>query len=161
MSNVGEFVDSALQLEATWQRAIDDEVRIGTDLQFYGASVGAVRGTIRDIAQRYPGLGHDEITALSSELWHPPVFERRLAAIVLLQTHVHLLDNSDLTRLEGFLRDARTPSLAEPLIRDVISPLIGGLDAPGRARANLALARWSTESNPWLRHAALRAGYPE
>ena len=158
MSNAGDFVDSALQLEATWQRAIDDEARIGTDLQFYGASVGAVRGTIRDVAQRYPGLGHDEITALSSELWHPPVFERRLAAIVLLQTHVRLLDNSDLTRLEGFLRDARTPALAEPLSREVISPLIGGLDASGRARANVTLDRWSAESNPWLRHAALQVG---
>ena len=161
MSDPGEFVDAALQLEATWQRAIDDEARIGTNLRFYGASVGAVRGTIRDVAQRYPGLGHDEITALSSELWHPPVFERRLAAIVLLQTHVHLLDNSDLTRLEGFLRDARTPALAEPLIREVISPLIGGLDAPGRTRANTAIARWSTDSNPWLRHAALQVSYPE
>ena len=161
MSNVGEFVDSALQLEATWQRALADGSRIGTDLQFYGASVGAVRGTIRDVSHRYPDLGHDEITALSSELWHPPVFERRLAAIVLLQTHVRLFDNSDLTRLEGFLRDARTPALAEPLIREVISPLIGGLDAPGRARANIALARWSADSNPWLRHAALQVGHPE
>ena len=161
MSDPGEFVDAALQLEATWQRAIDDEARIGTDLQFYGASVGAVRGTIRNVAQRYPGLGHEEITALSSELWHPPVFERRLAAIVLLQTHVRLFDNSDLTRLEGFLRDARTPALAEPLIREVISPLIGGLDALGRTRANMALARWAADSNPWLRHAALQVSYPE
>ena len=161
MSDPGEFVDTALQLESTWQRALADGSRIGTDLQFYGASVGAVRGTIRDIAQRYPGLGHDQITALSSELWHPPVFERRLAAIVLLQTHVRLLDNSDLTRLEGFLRDARTTALAEPLTNDVISPLIGGLDAPGRTRAKTALARWSTDSNPWLRHAALQVGYPE
>ena len=161
MSDPGEFVDAALQLEATWQRAIDDEARIGTDLQFYGASVGAVRGTIRDVTQRYPRLGHDEITALSSELWHPPVFERRLAAIVLLQTHVRLLDNSDLTRLEGFLRDARTPALAEPLIGEVISPLIGGLDAPGRARANMALARWAADSNPWLRYAALQVSYRE
>jgi hypothetical protein len=158
VSDAGDFVDAALQLEATWQRAIDHEARIGTDLQFYGASVGAVRGTIRDVGHRYAGLGHDEITALTSELWHPPVFERRLAAIVLLQTHVHLLDNSDLTRLEGFLRDARTPALADPLTIDVIGPLIQALDAPGRGRANVALARWSADSNPWLRHAALQLG---
>ena len=161
MSDAGDFVDAALQLESTGQRALADGSRIGTDLQFYGASVGAVRGTIRDVAHRYPGLGHDEITALSSELWHPPVFERRLAAIVLLQTHVRLLDNSDLTRLEGFLRDARTPALAEPLSREVISPLIGSLDAPGRTRANIALARWAADSNPWLRHAALQLSQPQ
>jgi len=161
MSDAGDFVDATLQFESTWQRALADEARIGTDLKFYGTSVGAVRSTIRNAAQRYPGLGHDEITALSSELWHPPVFERRLAAIVLLQTHVRLLDNSDLTRLEGFLRDARTLALAEPLIGEVISPLIGGLDVQGRTRANRALARWSTDSNPWLRLAAMQLSHPD
>jgi hypothetical protein len=158
VSDAGDFVDAALQLESTWQRAIDHETRIGTDLLFYGASVGAVRGTIRDVGQRYPRLGHDEITALASELWRTPVFERRLAAIVLLQTHVRLLDNSDLTRLEGFLRDARTPALADPLIADVILPLVEALDAPSRSRANVAVARWAADSNPWLRHAAQQLG---
>lgn len=86
MSDAGDFVDAALQLEASRQRALADEARIGTDLKFYGASVGAVRGTIRDVGHRYSGLGHDEITALSSELWRAPVFERRLAAIVLLRS---------------------------------------------------------------------------
>ena len=154
MSDADDFVDAALQLEATGQRAIDHETRIGTDLQFYGASVGAVRGTIRDLGQRYPGFGHDEITALASELWRAPVFERRLAAIVLLQTHRRWLDNSDLTRLEGFLRDARTPALADPLVAEVILPLVEALDAPSRSRANVAVGRWAAESNPWLRRAA-------
>lgn len=158
MSDAVDFVDAALQLEATWQRALADEARIGSDLQFYGTSVGAVRGTIRDVGRRHPGLGHDEITALSSELWRPPVFERRLAAVVLLQTHVGLLRVSDLTRLEGFLRDARTPSLADPLIADVLTPLVEGLDAPARGRANVALARWSADGNPWLRRAAAAVG---
>lgn len=154
MSDAGEFVDAALQLEATWQRALADEARIESDLQFYGASVGAVRGTIRAVALRYRGLGHDEITALASELWSAPVYERRLAAVVLLQTHVSLLDNSDLTRLEGFLREARTPALADPLIVDVIVPLFEGLDGAGRARANVAVQRWARDSDPWLRQAA-------
>jgi hypothetical protein len=158
VSDAGDFVDAALQLESTWQRAIDHETRIRTDLLFYGASVGAVRGTIRDAGQRYPGLGHDEIAGLASELWRTPVFERRLAAIVLLQTHVRLLDNSDLTRLEGFLRDARTSALADPLIADVILPLVEALDAPSRSRANVAVARWAADSNPWLRRAAQQPG---
>jgi hypothetical protein len=160
VSDAGDFVDAALQLEATWQRALADEGRIGSDLQFYGASVGAVRGTIRDVGRRHPDLGHDEITALSSELWRPPVFERRLAAVVLLQTHVRRLRGSDLTRLEGFLRDARTPALADPLIADVLVPLVEGLDAPARGRVNVALARWSVDGNPWLRRAAAGMGHP-
>ena len=154
MSDAGDFVDAALQLEATWQRAIDHETKIGTDLEFYGASVGAVRGTIRDLGHRYPGFGHDEITALASELWAAPVYERRLAAIVLLQTHVQLLDNSDLTRFEGFLRDARTNALADPLASDVIVPLVAALDGLRRSRANVAVERWASDNNPWLRRVA-------
>ena len=52
--------------------------------------------------RRYRDLVHDDITALSSELWAVPVFERRLAAIVLLQSRV-TLKNTDLTRIEGFV----------------------------------------------------------
>ncbi len=158
MSDAGDFVDAALQHESTWRRAVDQATHIGTDLQFYGASVGAVRGAIRAIGHRFPELAHDAITALASELWAPPVFERRLAAIVLLQTHLRLLDNSDLTRFEGFLRDARTPALADPLIADVIVPLVEALAGSSRIRANMAFARWSTESNPWLLRAAQRLG---
>ena len=154
MSDAGDFVDATLRLEGTWQRAIDDQARLGTDLRFYGSSVGAVRGTIRDVGHRYSGLGHDEITALSSELWRAPVFEYRLAAIVL-QSHVHLLEDSDLTRIEGFLRDARTPALVDPLAIVVIGPLVEALDVPARARANIALDRWSVDSNQWLRRASL------
>ncbi|MEB0015208.1 DNA alkylation repair protein, partial [Glaciimonas sp. Cout2] len=78
-------------------------------------------------ARRYPGLTHDEVTALSTELWDVPVFERRFAAVVLLQSNVALLTNTDLTRIEGFLRDARLAALADPLARDVTRPLVGRL----------------------------------
>ncbi len=57
----------------------------------YGASVGAVRGTVRDAGRKFKGLGHDDVHSLASELWgrpgpgRRPVYERRLAAVVLLQ----------------------------------------------------------------------------
>ena len=156
MTAAGEFVDATLQRESSWQRAETDRARLGGSLTFYGASVGAVRGTIRDAGRRYPGLGHDDITALSSELWAVPVFERRLAAIVLLQSHVRLLRASDLTRIEGFLRQARLPALSDPLATDVVAPLITALDAADRARATAVIERWAAEPSPGLRRAAER-----
>ncbi|MBC7723342.1 MAG: DNA alkylation repair protein [Burkholderiaceae bacterium] len=153
MTAAGEFVDAALQYEATWQRADTDRARIGGGLEFYGASTGAVRGTVRDLARRHPDLDHDAVTALSSELWAVAVFERRLAAIVLLQTNIRLLKGSDLTRLEGFLRDALVRELADPIATDVIVPLLAGLEPNERAKADVVLARWSTEDG-WLRGAA-------
>jgi len=154
MSDAGDFVDLTLQNEGSWERADDARASLGSSLRFYGASVGAVRGTIRDLGRRYRGMSHDEVTALSSELWNVPVFERRLAAIVLLQSHRALLDNTDLTRIEGFLRGAGLPALVDPLALDVVLPLVQRLSGQGRARADAAVDRWAHDADPWLRRAA-------
>jgi DNA alkylation repair enzyme len=160
VSDAGEFIDLSLQREGSWRRAEELQSRLekepgGQGLRFYGASVGAVRGTVRDARRRHPGLSHDEITALSSELWTVPVFERRLAAVVLLQSNVNLLTNSDLTRMEGFIREARLRDLVDPLAVDVVGPLMDGLDVLARVRADSVLDRWAGEPDAWLRRAAL------
>ncbi|MDR7080997.1 hypothetical protein J2X01_000266 [Arthrobacter ginsengisoli] len=157
MSDAGEFIDLALQRESSWSRAAEAESRHGSDHRYYGASVGAVRGTVRDAHRRHPELTHDDITALSSELWEVPVFERRLAAVVLLQSSVRLLTNTDLTRIEGFVRSARLGALVDPLAVDVVGPLVAGLDVVARVRADSVLDRWVRDPDDWLRRAALLA----
>lgn len=160
MSDAAEFVDATLQREGDPDRARAEQARLRNELRFYGASVGAVRGTIRDALRREPGLTHDDITALSSELWAVPVFERRLAAIVLLQSRVRMLRNSDLTRIEGFVRAARLSVLVDLLAVGVVAPLLGRLDPNGRARAETVLDRWANDGDAWLRRAALMARAP-
>lgn len=155
VSDAAEFVDAALQRESSWERAEEGRARIGGDVRFYGASVGAVRAAIRDVGRRHRRLGHDDIIGLASELWSVPVFERRLAAVVLLQSNVRLLLNSDLTRIEGFVRSALVRELVDPLAVDVVGPLLEHLDAPARARADAVLDRWSREDDAWLRRAAV------
>lgn len=160
MSDAGEFMDLALQRESSWSRAEDMQARLGTaskgtELKYYGASVGAVRGTVRDALRRHPELTHDDITALSSELWEVPVFERRLAAVVLLQSSVRLLTNTDLTRIERFIREAQLRGLVDPLAIDVVGPMIAGLDVVGGVRADSVLDRWVRDPDHWLRRAAL------
>jgi hypothetical protein len=157
VSAAGEFVDETLQREASWYRAEDMRHRFGSGMQYYGASVGAVRGTVRDALRRHTGLTHDEVTALSSELWEVPVYERRLAAVVLLQSKVELLTNSDLTRMEGFVREAHLPTLVDPLAVDVVGPLVEGLAGQPRMRADAVLDRWAGDPDVWLRRASLIA----
>ncbi len=157
MSEAGEFVDYTLQMESTWERAEEASARLGEALKVYGASVGAVRGTIRDALKRYKNLAHDEITALSSELWEQPVFERRLAAVVLLQTKVGVLVNTDLTRIEGFIRQSGTRELVNPLATDVVRPLLARLEGRAKDRAERVLERWAEDPDPELRHAAALA----
>jgi hypothetical protein len=154
------FIDTTLQNEGAWYRADDVESRVGGALSSYGASVGAVRGTVRDAGRKFKDLRHDEVTALASLLWgqpgpgRKPVYERRLAAVVLLQSRVALLRHTDLTRLEGFIRSAHTGDLVYPLISDVLVPLLGVLDAPARQRADVVLSRWRQDPDDWVRRAA-------
>jgi hypothetical protein len=149
-----DFVDASLQREGSWLRAEEAQTRLGTGLEYYGASVGAVRGTIRDMLRRHRDLAHDDITALSTELWAVPVFERRLAAVVLLQSRVALLSNSDLTRIEGFVREAGLAELRHPLAVDVVAPLVAALEGQPRLRAEAVLDRWARDPDASLRRAA-------
>lgn len=147
-------IDEALQYEASWQRAEEYRARFGDGIEYYGSSVGAIRATLRDTLRRYPELSHDEITALSSLLWDAPVYERRLAAVILLQTHLTVLVVSDLTRLEGFVRSSDPVELADALARDVIRPLVGSLVGRDRTRADAVIARWSRGDDEILVRAA-------
>ena len=153
MSEAGDFIDAALQYEVSPYSFPGGE----TDgLGHYGTSVGAIRGTVRDAMKRYPGMSHDEIMALSSELWAVGVYERRSAAIVLLQTRVASLVATDLTRMEGFIRSAGSGPLVDQLLSDVLLPMFAGLDARSRSRADVVIRRWATESDDALGAAAAR-----
>ncbi|WP_294568395.1 DNA alkylation repair protein [uncultured Arthrobacter sp.] len=160
MSAAADFIDDSLQYESTEERAEDYERRLGDSLEFYGASVGAIRGTIRNASRRYPDLQHDAVTALASELWARPVFERRLAAVVLLQSNIKLLHSSDLTRVEGFLRSAAVRDLADPLAVDVVGALLVRLVGQDAVRARAVLERWAVSENIWLRRAAVLVHLP-
>ncbi|MFE6256500.1 DNA alkylation repair protein [Agromyces sp. NPDC057865] len=153
-SPAAEFIDRTLRFEGSEFRAEADAERIGGGLRFYGASVGAIRGTVRDAGRRHPGLTHDEVTALAAELWEEPVYERRLAAIVLLQGQVRILRGNDLTRIEQFLRDARVGELVDPLAADVVRPLLDRLEGAEAERARRIIERWATDPDPNLRRAA-------
>ena len=148
------LIDEALQYESSWQRAEQNRALFGEGVGYYGTSVGAIRASLRDNLRRFPDLSHDEITALSSLLWAVEVYERRLAAVILLQTHLYVLVVSDLSRLEGFLRSSAVDELARVLARDVISPLLGGLGDRDRVRAESVTARWAESEDARLRHAA-------
>lgn len=156
MSGAVDFIDAALQREASWDRA-DALNALDDGLRYYGSSVGAVRGTIRDAGRKYRGMDRQDVLLLSAELWFEPVFERRLAAVVLLQTQVALLRHTDLARLERYVRDSRKDALVDPIAVDVVGPLAARLAGPERNRAEEVLDRWASSSDPWLRRAALLA----
>jgi hypothetical protein len=151
VSDAGGFIDAALQYE------VSPYVYPNGDggLRRYGTSIGAIRGTVRDALKRFPALSHDELMALSSELWGVPVYERRLAAVVLLQARVGELRAKDLTRVEGFIRSADSDALVQQLVIDVLIPMFTGMEATSANRTMQVLKRWADESDPALRAASL------
>ncbi len=154
MTPPAAFIDRTLRAEASpWRTWADGDASVG-GLRVYGASMGAVRGTVRDALRKFRGLTHDEVTALASELWSAPVLERRLAAVVLLQDRAPTLTGGDLTRIEGFLREARTAQLVELLAADVVGPLLAGLVGVEADRARRIVARWAEDDSDELRRAA-------
>ncbi len=155
MSDAGDFIDAALQYEVSPYSYPTDEP---DGLLHYGTSVGAIRGTIRDGMRRYPGMSHDEVAALSSELWSAAVFERRQAAIILLQTHVHMLVANDLTRIEGFIRAAGSDVLVDELVADVLRPMLERMDAATLARVQTVLGRWASDPSVTLGSVGRRLG---
>jgi len=147
VSEPADFIDAALQYEVSPYVYPTDET---DDLARYGTSVGAIRGTIRDALKKFPRMSHDEITALSSELWSIPVFERRQAAIILLQSHVEILVGNDLTRIEGFVRSAGSAALVDQLTADVLDPMFARMDATTLTRVRAVVGRWIADPDPSL-----------
>jgi DNA alkylation repair enzyme len=155
VSDAGDFIDAALQYEVS---PYSYPVEEPDGLVHYGTSVGAIRGTVRDAVKRYPAMLHDEIMALSSELWAAPIFERRQAAIVLLQSHVESLVANDLTRIEGFIRSAASGALVDELVADVVTPMLAGMPGATLARIRVVIGRWAADPDVALRSAARHIG---
>lgn len=156
MSEAADFIDAALQREASWERA--DALNANDDgVRYYGASVGVVRGTVRDALRKFRGLDRQAVHFLAAELWSEPVFERRLAAVVLLQSNVRLLRSSDLARLERYVREGRREALVDPVAVDVVGPLAARLAGAERTQAEAVLDRWALSPDPWLCRAAMLA----
>jgi hypothetical protein len=151
VTDAADFIDAALQYEVSPYTYPSDDPG---GLLRYGTSVGAVRGTIRDALKRYPSMSHDQVTGLSSELWGVPVFERRQAAIVLLQSQLEMLVANDLTRIEGFLRTAASASLVAQLQSDVLAPMLAAMDEGTLPRVRAVLRRWATDPSPAVASAA-------
>lgn len=70
---------------------------------------------------------------------------------------MELLTNADLTRIEGFVREAHLPALVDLLAVDVVGPLVESIAGQPRVRAEGVLDRWAADPDVWLRRASLLA----
>ncbi|HEU4488328.1 MAG TPA: DNA alkylation repair protein, partial [Actinomycetota bacterium] len=108
---------------ATAERAANEKRYLKSDLEFLGATVGDIRKSVRAVVRDHKWLDHDQLVALVEELWRKPIHERRMAAVVLLESRVDLLTGDDLDLLERLIRESKTWALVDGLASKVTGAL--------------------------------------
>lgn len=150
MPSLVETIDARLRTAGTPRRAEGEKQYLRSDLEFTGTTVSDIRAIVRELA---PPMDHDELLAVTAELWALAVHERRTAAIFILARSAGQLGRADLPFLERLARESRTWALLDYLAGDVIGPMVEA--DPGSLRAELD--RWSTDPDFWVRRASLLA----
>ena len=148
MSAIAEAIEARLRAVGTRSRAEGEKAYLRSDLDFIGALVSDVRTAIRDLA---PRMEHDELIAIATELWEPPIHELRTAAVLLLARDAKQLRADDLPLIERIARESRTWALLDYLAVDVVGPMVEADENALRTD----LDRWSTDPDFWVRRASL------
>ncbi len=133
-------------------RAEQERRYLKSDLYFLGASHGETGRIARSVAKR-ERLDHDATVALAAALWAPPVFERRAAAVAILEARVARLGSDDLPLVERLLRESGTWALVDGLAVNVA----GGIAVGEPDEVRPILDRWAGDADFWMRRASLLA----
>jgi 3-methyladenine DNA glycosylase AlkD len=150
---VADRLERTLAAVGTPERAAGEKRYLKSELTFLGATVWQIRAEVKAAVSALPALDHELLAALAGALWSRPVFERRMAATVLLELRTDLLSADDLPLIERLLRESRTWALVDGLSADVV----GAILAADPDRAIGVLDRWSTDDDFWIRRSALLA----
>jgi 3-methyladenine DNA glycosylase AlkD len=134
------------------ERAVGERAYLKSDLEFYGASVGEVRGVAKAFVTGHPDLTHDELTALIRELWARPVHECRMAAVMLLELDARLLGRDDLALIEAMIRGSLTWAYVDDLAGHAAGSLLIRYPELGSR-----IDAWAIDANFWVRRSALLA----
>jgi 3-methyladenine DNA glycosylase AlkD len=146
-------LEARLREIGTPERAISEKQYLKSDLDFLGVTVWQNRAQVKAMVADIGAVDHDQLIALADELWSEGIFDRRMAATILLDLRSGLLDTEDLPFLEGLLRDSHTWALVDGLAGDVV----GSILAADEEGTSAVLDRWASDADFWIRRSALLA----
>jgi len=149
---VSARIEEELRANGNPQRAVAERKYLKSDLEFYGASMGAIRATVKAFVRGHASITHDELIAIVLELWSQPIFERRITAVVLLECYPALLSTRDIPVIEQLIRASRTWALVDGLAVKVTGELV--LRHPSALQT---LDRWAIDDDFWIRRSVLLA----
>jgi 3-methyladenine DNA glycosylase AlkD len=139
---------SALRDAGTPERAAGQKRYLKSDLEHYGTTLGAIRKEVRTIA--HSDLSHEQLVGLVRALWSQPIFDSRIAAVLVLESYPRLLGAADLGLIQELVRGSGTWALVDPLAANVLGGIL--IEHPAVASR---LDRWARDSDFWVRRAAL------
>jgi 3-methyladenine DNA glycosylase AlkD len=131
-------------------RAAGEERYLKSELDFLGVTLADIRKVARE-ASGDPGLDGVSVLRLADELWRKPLFERRMAAAILLELHTSELRADALRVIERLIRESRTWALVDVLAGDVVGEMAM------RLRIGRTLDRWARDDDFWVRRSSLLA----
>lgn len=145
-------IERELRAAGSPGRAASEQNYLKSSLEFAGTTVPASRAIVTGWRRAHPELTGRRLTELAAALWAGPIFECRLAAVILLTDRRTLLSADDAPQVEHLLRTAGTWALVDGLAADVMGSLVerfpellGVLDV------------WATDDDFWLRRSAILA----
>ena len=145
-------LEAAIRAAGTRERAVSEQAYLKIGLEFTGTAVPAARVIVRSWRRGHPDLTRDLLTGVAAALWARPVFDCRMAALLLLADQRALLTAADVPLLERLLRDSGTWALVDSLAADVMGSLVERYP-----ELTGTLDRWSTDPDFWLRRSAMLA----
>ena len=145
-------IERELRAAGSAGRAASEQNYLKSCLEFAGTSVPATRAIVTGWRRAHPELTGQRLTQLAAALWAGPIFECRLAAIILLTDGRSLLTARDAPFVADLLHTAGTWALVDGLAADVMGSLVerfpellGVLDG------------WAIDDDFWLRRSAMLA----
>ena len=145
-------IEAELRAAGTPERAAGEKKYLKSELDFLGATVGDTRRVVHAFSKEHPGMSHDELVDLVEGLWDSPVFERKMAAVILLQKRADQLGVEDLRLAEHFIRTSKTWALVDPLAVDIVGRILRVEN-----RATRTIDSWARDGDFWVRRSALLA----
>jgi 3-methyladenine DNA glycosylase AlkD len=146
------FIERELRAAGSPSRAASEQRYLKSTLDFTGTTVPAARAIVTAWRRAHPDLTRQQLTQLAAALWGRPLFECKMAAVILLTDRRRLLKAEDAELVEHFLRTSGTWALVDGLATDVMGSLTERF--PGLLSV---LDRWAADDDFWIRRSALLA----
>jgi 3-methyladenine DNA glycosylase AlkD len=145
-------LDEALRRAGDPVRAVAEKAYLKSPIDHYGVSVPGTRKAVHSVVDVREPLSRTTLLRLVRRLWKGMVSEQRMAAIMLLESHLDLLKADDLALVERMIRGSFTWAYVDNLAATVAGALVER--NPELAKE---LDRWAVDECFWVRRSAMLA----